>query len=375
MKTKHSGARFSAIVGIGEKLTRLEEETGEKYLRLNRGLPSVTNIDLSEVIPLIDFNSPKVKVYPANSGLPELRSAINKYYFQEKTSDDNIFITAGGMNALDLVFKTLDVEKVYLPEFFWGAYGHIAKINKVESDSYLTFDEVRNNIEKYKGSGILICDPNNPIGDKYDDEMLLDFVEELNANDIAIIWDSPYRKIFFGEDDDFYAKLSKFENVIIVESFSKSVGLSGQRLGFVHTINKEFNTELNINILYVTNGINAFAQVLVEKILTSPEGQAAAKEFRRKTIEDMNKNIELLRNENLLAEEFYKESTPVGIFVVVNKSEDELLESKIGSVGLSFFTKVSKEYGQKYSRICIAVPHEEFKQYFKVYSEKMHYAF
>lgn len=369
MKTKHSGAKFSAIVGIGEKLTQLEKESGEKYLRLNRGLPSVTNIDLTEVIPLIDFSAPKVKVYPENSGIPELRSAINKHYFQGKTSDDNIFITAGGMNALDLVFRTLDVETIHLPEFYWGAYAHISTINNKKNEAYVSFDDVRENIEKFRGQAIIICDPNNPIGDKYDDDMLLEFVEELNANDVAIIWDSPYRKIFFGDDDDLYAKLTNFENVIILESFSKSIGLSGQRIGFVHTTNKEFNTELNINILYVTNGINAFAQVLVEKILTTPQGQAAADAFRKKTIEDMNKNIELLRNKGLLAEEFYKDSTPIGIFVVVNESEEKLLESKIGSVGLSYFTKVSKEYGQNYSRVCIAVPHEELKTYFNVYAE------
>lgn len=363
MKSKHSGAKYSAIVGIGDKLSRLERETGEKYLRLNRGVPAVANIDLSEVIPLIDFDSPKIKVYPANSGKSELKSAINKYYFQNKTSDDNIYVTAGGMNALDLVFKTLDVEKVFLPEFYWGAYANIMKINKVESGTYFSFDELKNNIEQYKNSAVLVCDPNNPVGNKYDDEMLLELVEELSANDVVIIWDSPYRKLFFEEDDDFYARLSGNENVILAESFSKSIGLSGQRIGFVHTTNKEFNTEFNINLLYATNGINAFAQVLVEKILTTPQGMAAAKEFRRKTIEDMNKNIEFLRSKKLLADEFYQNSAPVGIFVIVNKSEEELLEAKVGSVGLSYFTKISKEFGQKYSRICIAVPHAELKEY------------
>ena len=367
MQTKHSGAKYSAIVGIGEKLSQLERSSGEKYLRLNRGVPSVTNIDLSEIIPLIDFDSPKIKVYPANSGLRELKSAINSSYFQSQTLDENIYITAGGMNALDLVFKTLDVDKVYLPEFYWGAYANIMKINNVESGTYFSFDELKNNSKNYKGSAVLICDPNNPVGNKYDDKMLLELVDELNSNNVTVIWDSPYRKLFYEEDDDFYAKLSRYENVILVESFSKSIGLSGQRIGFVHTSNKEFNTELSINILYVTNGINAFAQVLVEKILTTPQGKSAAKEFRRKTIEDMNKNIELLQSKGLLADEFYQTSVPVGIFVIINKSEEELLEARIGSVGLPYFTKTSKELAKKFSRICIAVPHQDLKTFFHLY--------
>ena len=364
MKIRHSGAKFSAIVGIGQKLAQLETETGEKYLRLNRGIPSVTQIDLSEIIPLIDFNSPKIKVYPPNSGLPELRAAINKYYFKNTTSDENIYITAGGMNALDAVFKTLQVDKIVLPAFFWGAYKHIAAINNVKTDSYLSFGDILNNIEKYRESAILVCDPNNPVGNKYDDAMLLNLVAELNIHDIPVIWDSPYRRIFFEAEDNFYAELAKFDNVIITESFSKSVGLSGQRIGFVHSTDKEFNTELNINILYATNGINAFGQVLVTKILTTPQGQKAAKVFRQKTIADMNKNIALLREKKLLAEEFYADATPAGIFVVVNKSEEELLKHRIGSVGLDFFTLVKKEYAKDFARICIAVPHQDFKEYF-----------
>ena len=365
MNIKHSGARFSAIVGIGEKLNELEQQSGEKYLRLNRGIPAVTNIDLSKVIPLIDFNATEIQVYPATSGILKLRKSISKYYFHNKTSEKNIFITAGGMNALDLVFKTLDTDKIYLPEYYWGAYANIMKINNIAQDTYLSFDELLKNKADLKEATILICDPNNPIGNKYDDDELLELVKELDANNTTIIWDSPYRKLFYEEEDDFYAKLTEYKNVIIVDSFSKALGLSGQRIGFVHSINQEFNTELNINILYATNGINGFAQVLVEKILSTEEGQKAAKAFRKQTVEEMQMNIDLLINKNLLAEDFYQSSTPIGIFTILNKSEEELLEHKIGSVSLSFFTKASKEFASKYSRICISIPHQEFREYFE----------
>ena len=364
LKIKKSGAKYSAIVGIGEKLSLLERDSNDKYLRLNRGIPAVTNIDLTEIIPLIDFNQADIQIYPPNSGHPKLKAAINKYYFQSSTQDENIFITAGGINALDLVFKTIDTEKVILPEFYWGAYANILKINQQKSEFYNSFEELTNNLSELKDSTILICDPNNPLGNKYDDTMLLDTVSKLNANGTSIIWDSPYRKLFYDENDEFYSQLKEFEHLIIVESFSKSIGLSGQRLGFVHSTNKDFNKELNINILYATNGINNFAQILVEKILSTKEGQKAAKEFRDKTIKEMQLNIEYLRNNKLLAEEFYQSSTPIGIFTVVNKSEEELLKHKIGSVGLYYFTQTNKELGEKYARLCIAVPHKDLKAYF-----------
>jgi len=242
MKIKHSGAKYSAIVSIGEKLNELEKSSGEKYLRLNRGIPSVTNIDLSEVVKLIDFNSPSIKVYPNNSGIPELKSAINKSFFNNKIDVNNLFVTAGGMNALDLVFKTLDLEKVYLPEFYWGAYANLLRINNIENDTYFSFYD----LEKldHKDSAVIICDPNNPVGNKYNDDMLLELVKKLERKNITVIWDSPYRKIFYEEDDDFYVKLSECKNVILVESFSKSIGLSGQRIGFIHTTDKESKSSI-----------------------------------------------------------------------------------------------------------------------------------
>ncbi len=365
MKTYHSGAKYSAIVGIGEKLAMLEKETGEKYLKLNRGIPVVTNIDLTEIVPMVDFNSPPIQVYPPNAGMPNLKAAINKYYFHNNTSVNNIYITAGGINALDLVLKTLDIDKLILPEFYWGAYVNLMKINSIDGGTYFSFDELKNNAAKYAGSAVIICDPNNPVGNKYDDSMLLDVIRELSDNDVVVIWDSPYRRIFFEwQDDDFYDKLASIKNVVITDSFSKAIGLSGQRLGFVHTTNQEFNKELNINILFATNGINAFAQTLVTKILTTEVGQKAAKDFREKTKIDMLKNIQLLQDKKLLADEFYKDSVPVGIFVILNKNEQELLNANIGSVSMSYFTQHNKEYGEKFARICIAVPHGEFKEYF-----------
>lgn len=364
MKVKITGAKYSAIVEIGEKLAKLERDSGKKILRLNRGIPAVTNIDLSEIIPMIDFNSTKLQVYPPTLGMFELKNAINEYYFHNNTSIDNIFITAGGINALDLVFKTLDVGKMYLPEFYWGAYTNVMKINGIESDTYYELDSLKENAALYSGSAIIFCDPNNPVGNKQDDEVLLDVIKTLNDNNVTVIWDSPYRKIYLENDDDFYSRLIKNENVIITDSFSKAIGLSGQRIGFIHSVNKQLNEQLAINILFATNGINAFAQVLVTNILTTAEGQKAALDFREKTKEDMLKNINYLKEKNFLAQQFYKTTDPIGIFVVVNKNEEELLNANIGSVSMAYFTQHNKTYGARFSRICVAVPHEEFVEYF-----------
>ncbi|MBI4646990.1 MAG: pyridoxal phosphate-dependent aminotransferase [Bacteroidia bacterium] len=364
MRTKKSGAKFSTIVEIGEQLRKKSQETGVKYLYLNRGVPSVVNIDLSKIIPQIDFNAAEMQVYPPNNGFVSLKNAINKVFFHNKASTDNIIITTGGMTALNLIFQNLDVQNIYLPKYFWGCYVNIMKIYGIKYFTYNNFSDLRNNLKNLKNSAVIICDPNNPVGNKYDDNELLNLIKLLNDNEAVIIWDGPYRRIFYEEEaDNFYENLLCYDNVVIAESFSKSIGLSGQRIGFAHAANKEFNDELAIRLLYGTNGTNTFSQILVEKILTTSEGITAGKNFRKKTIEEINKNIEYLIRRKLLLENLYIDAKPIGIFVILNKSFDELLKYNIASVPLTYFT-LEKEEAGNYARINIAVSNKEFVEYF-----------
>jgi aspartate/methionine/tyrosine aminotransferase len=364
MKINKSGANLSAIVSIAQRIKKLTAETGKKYLPLNRGINSVCNIDLTGVVKLIDFNSNDIQVYPPSLGRMDLKEAINKVYFGNKAAIENIVITGGSTVGLDISFQVLKIDKIYLPRYYWTTYDEIMTIRHNQSDVYKDYDELEENLSKLKNSAVIICDPGNPTGEKYDDDKLLNFIKRLHHNGTKVILDSPYRKMFFDESDTFYRELMLLENVIIVESFSKSLGLSGQRIGFVHSSNRDFVTEFGIRLVSATNGINAFSQILVQKLLNSEPGIKAVDEFKRKTVDAIKLNIRYLEKNHLLAEQFYQKSTPVGIFVVVNKTEEELLEHFIGSVSMSYFTRTHQEEAKNFARICVSFPHQEFKQFF-----------
>ena len=364
MQIRKSGAKYSAIVGIGEKIRKQSLETNEEYLLLNRGVNAVCHINLDSIIEDIDFNSNAIQVYPPSQGRQELRQAINKHYFDSKTNLSNISISGGGMSALDLTFQTLDVNQILLPEFYWGSYFQIMTIRDIQSETYTNFDNLLSRLNEIKNSAVIICDPNNPIGNKIEDEELLKTIKILNENGTSIIIDCPYRRIFCDKEDLFFQNLLNFENVIIVESFSKSIGLSGQRLGFIHSTNTDFNTELGIRLMYATNGINAFSQILVANILDSKKGYQSRKHFKETTLKGIRQNIKFLDKKGLLATEFYQNSEAIGIFVIVNKSEEALLEKRIGSVSLSYFTKTKKDEAAKYARICVSVSPDKFESYF-----------
>lgn len=364
MKVNVSKATFSSIVGIGQKVKKASKESGKEYLELNRGVNNVCGIDLSNIINQIDFNSKELQVYAPNLGSESLRKSICKEYFPSKVGDDktlnNISITPGGMPALDLVMQLLNVDNIYFPKFYWGSYSKMATIRQKEFSFY-------NNLEDFdfsklnENSCIFICDPSNPTGTKIDDFELMLKITQINKTGAIVIFDCPYRKLFY--QDDFFDKISHLENVIITESFSKWLGLSGLRLGFIHSTNKDFNSELNIRLLYEFNGISTVSQMIVEKLISSEEGKIAHYNFRKKTIENIQQNIQYLSDNDLLVEELYEQELPVGIFAVINRSEDYLFQNRIGAVGLDKFVYHDRDLYSSYSRICVSVEHEIFKKF------------
>ena len=366
MKINESGVALSRIVEIGERLARESAESGVPYLRLNRGINSVVGIDLRETVAGIDFNTPRMQTYAPGRGFAELRDAINDEYFGGESSRDNLLVVPGAMNGLDLLSQSLAVERLYLPVYYWGCYFKQLHIRGVRRDEYESLDTLESMIPELAGCGVLICDPGNPLGQKYDDARLLALLRRLDEAGVAVLFDSPYRRVFRGREDTLYREIRPLRHVVIVESFSKSMGLSGQRIGFVHTTDPALYAELEKRAMYTNNGVNAFAQTLVLHLLTTAEGRRAVDDFKRATTRDIALNIAYLRERGLLAAEFYHESEPAGIFAVVNRTESELLEKRIGSVSLDFFTRNARlaPYASRFSRICVSVPHAEFVGYF-----------
>lgn len=367
MKINPSKVTFSSIVGIGQKVTKAEKETGEEYLHLNRGVNAVTNINLSGVIKNIDPNTKEYQVYAPNLGMEKLRRSIVEEYFPSESTDafTNVTIMPGGMPGLDLIIQTLNVDNIIFPKFYWGSYSKMATIRGKSFSFYDKLSELDESLLNHN-TCVFICDPNNPTGIKLDDEELYQDIKKLNSLGVTIIFDSPYRKLFnlFIYKMDLFDRISNMSNVIVCESFSKSLGISGARLGFVWCNNKEFNAELNIRILYEFNGVCSISQLLVNELLTSDEGRKAVREFREITGEHIFKNIKYLQDNGLLVKEIYGDDIPRGMFAIINMGEDFLFKNKIGAVGLDKFVHHDKDMYSSYSRICLSVPHDKFVKFF-----------
>ena len=208
--------------------------------------------------------------YMDNSGYEDVRGAIaenlNKRF---GTSFDyhNVIMTVGAAGGLNIIFKTiLDPEDeviVFTP--FFGEYKSYAanfdaKIVVVNPD-YETFQpnltEFAEKITE-KTKAVIVNTPNNPTGVIYHEETMKKMGEILSAkekeyaHEIYLISDEPYRELVYdGNKEDFLTKY--YKNTIVGYSFSKSLSLPGERIGYVVVPDEVTDADMVISGINVSN--------------------------------------------------------------------------------------------------------------------------
>jgi aspartate/methionine/tyrosine aminotransferase len=353
MNVSHPDVSYSSIVKIGEDINKLEKQNGKEYLKLHRGVMDVTTIDLKKFYDKLykaDLNSKFVQHYSPNDGIPSLINTVNTMLGIPK---HKTLITAGGMASLDLVINSLGDKNFYIPYFHWGSWN---KLLKIHDKKIFTYDEF--NLDSFRpNSGVVMfCFPSNPTGYQPRNETIESFLKYAKEKDITVILDLPYYHLF----NEFDSGISKWltDNLILVSSFSKSIGLSGFRIGYVSTSSDELYDALRIRSLYKYNSISVVPQVIINYLLEEHYAQpskSAIREYQQKTVDNITKNIEFLKGANLLMDDY--PSTPTGPFVITKLSYDNLLEMNISSVPLSKFN-LDGSHG-RFTRISVSVEHQK----------------
>lgn len=166
--------------------------------------------------------------------------------FGTNYSADDLYLTVGAAAALCCVFHGLTCPgdefilfAPYFPEYqvFLRGAGAEVKVVPAEIEGFqIDFDALERTIGP-NTKGMVVNSPNNPSGAVYSAETverLAGLLREKSAqygHPIYLISDEPYREIVFGAPapwlPDFY------ENTIVCYSFSKSLSLPGERIGYV----------------------------------------------------------------------------------------------------------------------------------------------
>lgn len=222
--------------------------------------------------------------YMENAGYKDVREAIaenlNKR-FGTAFDGHNIVMTVGAAGGLNIIFKTIldpgDEVIVFAP--FFGEYRQYAANFDADivtvNPNLRTFqpdlaDFAAKITEKTKA--LIVNTPNNPTGVIYKTETMqaiaaiLEKKQEEYGHDIYLISDEPYRELVYdGNKEDFLIKY--YKNTIVGYSFSKSLSLPGERIGYVVVPNEASDAEDLIRGIEISNRTLGFvnAPSLIQK--------------------------------------------------------------------------------------------------------------
>lgn len=233
------------------------QKAGKKVYHLNIGQPDIaTPPQFMEAIRKMDK---KVISYGPSKGDPALVKQIQKYYkeWNMDYAEENIYITAGGSEALEMAILTLcdPGDEILVFEPYYANYTSFAKIagasvravpTSAENGYRLPDEET---IEKYvtdKTRLILLTNPGNPTGVVYNKDEMDRIASIVKKHDIALIADEVYREFVY---DGAYTSFGTYkdieDNVIIIDSVSKRYSACGARIGCLICKNPKFTTEIN----------------------------------------------------------------------------------------------------------------------------------
>ena len=216
--------------------------------------------------------------YTANRGLLELRQEISFYlnsrYHVSYQPDDEILVTIGASEAIDLALRALisDGDEVLVPDPSYVSYAPgvvfagglpVPVETKQEAAFRLRADILEKAITP-RSNLLILPYPNNPTGAIMDKEDLESIAEVIARHDLLVISDEIYSELVYdGHTHVSFASIQNmYERTITINGFSKAFAMTGWRVGYACGAK---------SIISVMNKIHQYA------IMCAPrQGQVAA---------------------------------------------------------------------------------------------------
>jgi aspartate aminotransferase len=224
--------------------------------------------------------------YMPNAGYPHVREALAKKVCKEQNvsiDGSHIIMAVGAAGGLNTVFKTICnpgdeiiVIRPYFMEYRAYSSNHGAKLAEVDAldDFNLDIAAIGSALNE-KTAAVLINSPNNPTGKVYSAEDLSALASLLAEHGKKtgrfpyIVSDEPYREIAY--ECEVPPVLNCYDESIVVSSYSKSLSLPGERIGFIAVNPKASGKDDLLNGLIYATRILGFvnAPALMQRLVGS----------------------------------------------------------------------------------------------------------
>ena len=240
---------------LSEKAKQMRPSGIRKFFDLAAEMPECISLGVGEP----DFQTPwdirdaaihsleigRTK-YTANSGLLELRQAINEYTTRKyglSYHENEIVVTVGGSEAIDLAIRALvgPGDEVIIPEPCYVSYEPITTLTGgvpvpvaclEENEFRITAEQIRNALTP-RTKILVLGFPNNPTGAVLRHQDLVEIAEVLKDTNVTILSDEIYSELVYGVKHESIASIPGMkERTVVVGGFSKSFSMTGWRLGY-----------------------------------------------------------------------------------------------------------------------------------------------
>ena len=316
---------------------RIAEVGADKVYDFSLGNPSVPAPDcvketLSKLVN--ETNPVALHGYTSAQGDAGVRQACADYVNKTHGFDckaDDFYMTCGAAASLTITLNALsnDGDEVivlapFFPEytvFITEAGMKCVTVKCREEDFQIDFDALENAINE-NTKAIIVNSPNNPSGAVFSEEtiiklsQILENAQEKFGRKIYIIADEPYRELVYDADTVVPFIPNIYNNTIVCYSFSKSLSLPGERIGYILVSPKaDFHDEIYFAVCGAGRALGyVCAPSLFQKIVPECIGKTA-------DVSVYKKNRDILIN--ALTEYGFKIVKPDGAFYLFVKALEE----------------------------------------------------
>ena len=219
-----------------EPYTPGEQPQARKYIKLNTNeSPYAPSPRVLEAINRTEAE--QLRLYSD----PEARALVNAIAHRYGVDRSQVMVGNGSDEILAFCYMAFGERGFRYPQISYGFYPVFAETFGVDGQAVALKEDFTIDIDDYKNAGrtVLIANPNAPTGICLSRSQVEEIVAS-NPDDVVIV-DEAY--VDFGGESS-VGLLSKYDNLVVVQTFSKSRNLAGARLGFALT-SPELAEDLN----------------------------------------------------------------------------------------------------------------------------------
>ena len=244
----------ASIREIKRLISNIENETGEKFIRMEMGVPGLVPVQIGVDAEIEALKSGIAAIYPDIEGIPVLKKEIARFiklFLDINVEVSNCVPTVGSMQGSFTCFLTLarldplrDTTLLIDPGFPVHRQQHMVLGQKFDSFDVYDFrgEKLRDKVESYLTKGnihsIIYSNPNNPSWICFNDKELHILGDLANKYNVVILEDLAYIGMDFRQDyskpgvPPYQPTVARYtDNYILLISSSKAFSYAGQRIG------------------------------------------------------------------------------------------------------------------------------------------------